>query len=136
MGTRSSEKKHLNHLRALPAAEPVTDTGKVTWLWAEIQAALASGKTLREVWEAMQLDGLKIPYPQFRVYVSRLKARELKSRELAAPVVDHSTPEVGSTSNPQSEAVDPFRNIKKQRHEKEQNGFDFDPFSITKDLVG
>jgi hypothetical protein len=136
LGTRSSSKKHLNHLRALPAAEPVTDTGKVRWLWAEIQAALASGKTLREVWEAMQLDGLKIPYPQFRVYVSRLKARELKARELAAPIIHQSTPEVGSPSNPQSEAVDPFRNIKKQRHEKEQNGFDFDPFSITKDLVG
>ncbi len=136
MGTRSSEKKHLNHLRALPAAEPVTDTGKVTWLWAEIQAALASGKTLREVWEATQLDGLKIPYPQFRVYVSRLKARELKARESAAPVVYHSTPEAGSPPNPPPEAVDPFKNIKKQRHEKEQNGFDFDPFSITKDLVG
>jgi hypothetical protein len=130
----SSEKKH--HIRALPAAEPLTDTGKVRWLWAEIQAALASGKTLREVWEAMQLDGLRIPYPQFRVYVSRLKATEMKASKLAAPIVHNSTPEVGSSANPPSQTVDPFKNIKNQRRDKQKNGFDFDPFSITKDLVG
>jgi hypothetical protein len=30
---------------------------------------------LREVWDAATLDGLEIPYPQFRVYVSRLRRR-------------------------------------------------------------
>src|SRR5580693_778913 len=33
---------------------------------------------LREVWEAAKLDGLEIPYPQFRVYVARLRRRRQK----------------------------------------------------------
>jgi hypothetical protein len=31
------------------------------WIWPEIEAALATGKKLREVWEAAHDDGLAIP---------------------------------------------------------------------------
>src|SRR5579864_1313557 len=39
---------------------------------------------LREVWEAAKLDGLAIPYPQFRVYVSRLRRRRQRP-SISAP---------------------------------------------------
>jgi hypothetical protein len=42
-------KSDLVHLRSLPSAEPATSTGRVAWIWPEIEAALATGKKLREV---------------------------------------------------------------------------------------
>jgi len=31
---------------------------------------------------------------------------------------------------------DPFHNLREQRERKKQSGFEFDPFSINKDLIG
>jgi hypothetical protein len=75
---RRKTKSALVHLRTLPDVEPATSTGRVAWIWPEIEAALATGKKLREVFDAARADGLDIPYPQFRVYVSRLRNRRLK----------------------------------------------------------
>jgi hypothetical protein len=69
-------KTDLIHLRSLPSHEPATGTGRVAWIWPEIEAALATGKKLREIWAAACADGLEIPYPQFRAYVSRLRNRQ------------------------------------------------------------
>ena len=73
---RRKTKSDLVHLRTLPNVEPATSTGRVAWIWPEIEAALATGKKLREVFDAARADGLDIPYPQFRVYVSRLRSRQ------------------------------------------------------------
>jgi hypothetical protein len=54
------------NLRSLPGIEPATSTGRVAWIWPEIEAALATGKKLREVWDVVRADGFDIPYPQFR----------------------------------------------------------------------
>jgi hypothetical protein len=119
-------------LTSLSEAEPVTATGKIIWLWPEISAALSTGKKLREVWEAAQADGLQIPYPQFRVYVSRVRARQ---RLIARSSVDLlGVQQSGSISAP--ETSDPFGNVRKQRLDKGRDGFDFDPFSNPKDLIG
>jgi hypothetical protein len=67
---KRKRKDNLVHLRSLSTAQPGTRMGQVTWAWQEIEAALASGMSSKEVWEAAKLDGLEIPYPQFRVYVS------------------------------------------------------------------
>src|SRR5579862_9864651 len=72
---RRKTSSDLVHLRSLLSVQPATNTGQVTAAWGEIEAGLARGMKLREVWEAAKLDGLEIPYPQFRVYVSRLRRR-------------------------------------------------------------
>jgi hypothetical protein len=46
---RRKTKSDLVHLRTLPNVEPATSTGRVAWIWPEIEAALAAGKKLREV---------------------------------------------------------------------------------------
>ena len=127
----------LVHLRSLPAAEPATSTGRVAWVWPEIQAGLSTGKKLREIWEAAQLDGLHIPYPQFRVYVSRLRMRE-KARELAGTACQPPPAPARSEASlvPQEVSRNPFNNLREQRQKKQQTGFDFNPFSNRKDLVG
>lgn len=60
---RKRTKSDLSHLRALPGVEPASGTGRVAWIWPEIEASLATGKKLREVWDAARADGLEIPYP-------------------------------------------------------------------------
>src|SRR3984957_13006553 len=72
---RRKARPDLVHLRSLLSVLPATATGQVTAAWGEIEAGLARGMKLREVWEAAKLDGMEIPYPQFRVYVSRLRRR-------------------------------------------------------------
>jgi hypothetical protein len=89
---------------------------------------------LREVWEAAKLDGLEIPYPQFRVYVSRLRRRRQRSSTSAqqpSPAVVN-----GERGLPAPPPPDPFNNLREQREKKEQSGFDYDPFSINKNLIG
>src|SRR3984885_10883551 len=83
-GRRKSRSDFAN-LRSLLAVRPGTSTGQVAAAWEEIQANLANGMKLREVWEAATLDGLEIPYPQFRVYVSRLRRKQRRSTSPSQP---------------------------------------------------
>jgi hypothetical protein len=129
-------KSDLVHLRSLPGVEPLTGTGKVAWIWLEIEAALATGKKLKEVWDAARRDGLEIPYPQFRVYVSRLRNRQSRARltdlepslRAAGAPIDVRLPQVPTPS-------DPFQNLREQRGKNQAAGFDYDPFSIQKKFI-
>src|SRR5215469_4920009 len=74
----------LLNLRALAATPPKTKSGQVVWAWPEIQASLRNGRNLKEIWEALQLDGLVMSYDQFRVYVSRARKRLSRHPEMIA----------------------------------------------------
>ena len=120
----------LTHLRSLVSVLPATNAGQVTAAWGEIEAALARGTKLREVWEAARLDGLEMPYPQFRVYVSRLRRRRrepAKSAPQPAPTQTNA-----ADGLPASPVHDPFRNLREQREKKRQSTFEYDPFTIAK----
>jgi len=122
----------LVHLRSLLSVLPATNTGQVTAAWDEIEAGLARGMKLREVWEAAKLDGLDIPYPQFRVYVSRLRRRrEQASTSAPKPPHELTNEKRGLASPP----PDPFSNLREQREKKKQSGFEYDPFSINRSLI-
>ena len=131
--TRKRKRKDdLVHLRSLPTAQPATRMGQVTWAWVEIEAALASGMSSKEVWEAAKLDGLEIPYPQFRVYVSRLRRRRQTSSLAQQP----RTEGINEVAKEQDAAsADPFRNLREQREKKQRSEFEYDPFSINKNLI-
>ena len=131
---RRKASSDLVHLHSLLSIQPATNTGQVTAAWGEIEAGLARGMKLREVWEAAKLDGLDIPYPQFRVYVSRVRRRRQGSSTSAtqprAALVN------GEPGVPVPQPLDPFNNLREQREKKEQSGFEYDPFSINKKLIG
>jgi len=123
-------KADLIHLRSLLSVLPGTNAGMVTAAWDEIERGLARGMKLREVWEAARLDGLAIPYPQFRVYVSRLRRRQRCSTSAAQPPHAPTNVERGLPDPP-----DPFSNLREQREKKKDAGFEYDPFSINKSLI-
>jgi hypothetical protein len=131
---RRKASSDLVHLRSLLSVQPATSTGQVTAACREIEAGLARGMKLREVWEAAKLDGLQIPYPQFRVYVSRLRRRRQRP-SIAAPEPQQALAN-GELGLPAPPPPDPFNNLREQRKKKEQSGFEYDPFSIDKDLIG
>ena len=130
-GRRKSRSDFAN-LRSLLAVRPGTSTGQVAAAWGEIQANLANGMKLREVWEAATLDGLEIPYPQFRVYVSRLRRRQKKASQSRPQ-----PPTQASAGHEEADPSrsDPFRNLREQREKKQQSGFEYDPFSINKNFI-
>lgn len=126
------------NLRSLPSSEPGTSTGRVQWMWPEIWAALATGRTVKEIWEAAQRDGVEIAYPQFRVYVSRLR-RRLKDRSVDRPTAEcHAgvlrPTEVSTTPAPRP-SVDPLYNIRVQLERKRQSNFEYNPFPDPEDDV-
>ena len=129
-------RKRTKSERALPGEEPATSTGRVAWIWPEIEAGLATGKKLREVWDAVRADGLDIPYPQFRVYVSRVRSRRLRQRQVELELTPRAAADSSSPPVPQSPAsADPFHNLREQREKKQSDGFTYDPFSIQKQLI-
>jgi hypothetical protein len=130
---RRKLRSDLVNLRSLPSTQPATKIGQVIWAWAEIEAGLAAGMKLKEVWAAASRDGIEMSYAQFRVCVSRLRRR----RHRASPSVpeqppQQTNPDNGSLDPPRS---DPFRNLREQREKKQQSGFEYDPFSINKNLI-
>lgn len=91
---------------------------------------LGTGKKLREVWDAARSDGFDIPYPQFRVYVSRLRNRLLNHRPEPAPQPCAADKSAATSPSGSPAPSDPFRNLREQREKKQSTGFDYDPFSI------
>jgi len=132
--SRKRTKSDLVHLGTLPSIEPATSTGRVAWIWPEIEAALGTGKKLREVWEAARADGLNIPYAQFRVYVSRLRHRRRNQPPESASQACAAAKSATTSASESPEVSDPFRNLREQREKKQSTGFTYDPFSIQKQL--
>jgi hypothetical protein len=120
-------------LRSLPSTQPATKIGQVIWAWAEIEAGLAAGMKLKEVWEAACRDGVEMSYAQFRVYISRLRRRRRQTTAISQQLPP--TIATGEPGPPVPPPADPFRNLREQRERKKQTTFEYDPFSINKNLT-
>jgi hypothetical protein len=120
----------LVHLASLPATQPSTKIGQVAWEWAEIQAGLAAGMKLKEIWEAANRDGLEMSYAQFRVYVSRLRRRlrQSKATQTQPPATAMAKSDDGMPAPPS----DPFRNLREQREKAKQSNWSTTRSRLTK----
>lgn len=105
-------------------------------MWPEIQTGLATGKTVKEIWQAAQKDGLDIPYPQFRVYVSRLRRRERTQNVRAEPPkpVTAEPVQYKPPANPER-PIDPLYNIRVQLEKKRNFHFEYNPFPDPNDDI-
>ena len=107
-------------------------------MWPEIQASLVTGKRLKEVWEAARRDGLCISYPQFRVYVTRIRKREKAAT--AQNRADYPQTTTASRREAHSPAafeapIDPLQNIRIQLEKKRQSHFEYNPFPDPEDSI-
>jgi hypothetical protein len=88
---------------------------------------------LKEVWEAARKDGLDVSYAQFRMYVSRIRRRRQRPASVAPQQLAAVTNGDGCPAAPVPS--DPFLNLRLEREKKERSGFEYDPFSINKNLI-
>ena len=109
---------HLSCLHALQSQRPDKPMGQVRWAWAEINAALNAGHTLKVVYQRLCQDGVVIPYSTLARYVNRIRCeearqnlragafasypgrRQLKARTLAAAGLDRLASAMEALSKP------------------------------------
>jgi hypothetical protein len=125
----------LPHLKALRESAPRTKSGRIVWAWPEIQASLASGRKMHEIWEALQLDGIEMSYGQFRTYVWRIRKRGVPTAVSAGESAMVTSPGSGELIVPPQSVVpasqstisvrDPLANIRES--EKKRDSFDYRP---------
>jgi len=107
-----STPNRLRHaLEKLAAEPPSTKTALMRFLLSDIEAALASGKTWRQVWQCLADDGLDISYETFRKLLQRVR----KKARTSAPRSGKSLELPGAYSQETVDRVahDPLVNVKR-----------------------
>jgi hypothetical protein len=116
----------MPNLHALRKTRARTTISQVVAAWAIIRSNLAASKKLREVYEAAVRDGLELPYDQFRVYIHRLRKRDLRRGWFpGANQGPQLRQTVGVPQQGRPAPADPLRNLREQRAKK--RGFEYDP---------
>lgn len=130
-----SREESLARLRDLSTEKPTTKMGQVRWAWPEIKGALAAGHTLQLVHKCLNEVGIGIGYRTLSTYVGRLEREQERGHVNEAPArTQPGKVEPGGIASLQT-AADPFDNIRRERERKERAGFEYDAFSINKNLL-
>ena len=117
----STQKQYRRCLEQLAADPPKRRVALIRSLLPAIEAALTSGQNLKEIWQALQTEGLDVSYHTFYMVVWR--ARRNSTAPSSRGKQDVSPAEQGSQET-KVEAVeerDPFANLK--RLEENRPGF-------------
>lgn len=128
MAVSSSERGTISGLRFLtiPGGRLISCSARLTQgqttfrsLLSEIEAALASGKTWKQVWQCLADDGLDISYETFRKALQRIR----KKARISAPLRGKSLELPGLCAQETADGVarDPLANLK--RLEENRPGF-------------
>jgi predicted transcriptional regulator len=115
----STPNRFRHALEKLAAEPPSTKTALMRSLLSEIEAALASGKTWKQVWQCLADDGLDISYETFRKLLQRVR----KKARISAPRSGKTLELPGAYSQETVDGVarDPLVNLK--RLEENRPGF-------------
>lgn len=71
----STQKDYRRCLEQLAATPPKRKAALIRSLLPGIEAALTSGQTLKDIWEALETEGLKVSYHTFHMAVWRAKRK-------------------------------------------------------------
>jgi hypothetical protein len=71
----STQKDYRRCLEQLAATPPKRKAALVRSLLPGIEAALTSGQTLKDIWEALETEGLQVSYHTFHMAVWRAKRK-------------------------------------------------------------
>jgi len=107
--TISSPNRFRQVLEKLAAEPPGTKPAMLCYLLPEIERALASGKTWKQVWQCLAEEGLEINYKTFHRLLRRVRKKSRiaaapsgKSLELTSPVAEKAEAAVEQRSPCQS----------------------------------
>ena len=117
----STQKHYRRCLERLAADPPKRRAALIRTLLPEIEAAVTSGQNLKDIWEALQSEGLEVCYHTFYLVVWRARkkptAASSRGKQGESPTAEGSKEtKVGAV-----EDRDPFANLK--RLEENRPGF-------------
>jgi hypothetical protein len=117
----STQKHYRRCLERLAADPPKRRAALIRTLLPEIEAAVASGQNLKDIWEALQSEGLEVCYHTFYLVVWRARkkptAASSRGKQQESPAAQGSM----ETKVAAVEDRDPFANLK--RLEENRPGF-------------
>jgi hypothetical protein len=117
--TKSSPYFYRQTLEKLAEEPPTTKTALLRSLLPQIQVALRSGKTLKQVWQRLSEDGLDISCETFCRLVRRARAKPRPSAAPSGESVEARATSIQATEG--NNARDPFESLK--RLEANRPGF-------------
>lgn len=109
--TKSSPHFYRQTLEKLAEEPPATKTALLRFLLPQIQLALRSGKTLKQVWQRLSEDGLDISCETFCRLIRRARAKPHESAARGGKSVELLSANVQETEN--SIALDPLTNLRR-----------------------
>ena len=117
----STQKHYRRCLERLAADPPKRRAALIRTLLPEIEAAVTSGQNLKDIWEALQSEGLEVCYHTFYLVVWRARKKPTAASSWGKP--DKSPAAQGSQESNVGavEERDPFANLK--RLEENRPGF-------------
>jgi hypothetical protein len=133
--------RQLHCVAALAGQRPEQKIGQVRQLWPSIEAALASGHSLKSVCASLVADGISINYKTLSAYVNRLRRasrssgvrpRNPKDTATALPVENSALRSIGTASALQF-PEDPAANLRERLNNRP--GFHFNGTGRREDLI-
>jgi hypothetical protein len=117
----STQKDYRRCLEQLAASPPKKKAALIRSLLPGIQAALSSGQTLKDIWEALETEGLKVSYHTFHMAVWRAKRKRTATSSWEKHDRTSESQRPGQTGVETVEERDPLANLK--RLEENRPGF-------------
>ena len=117
----STQKHYRRCLEQLAAGPPKRGVALIRTLLPEIEAAVTSGQNLKDIWEALQAEGLQVSYHTFYMVVWRARKKPTVTRSWGK---SENSPAAQGSQERKVGAVeerDPFANLK--RLEENRPGF-------------
>ena len=117
----STQKHYRRCLQQLAANPPKRRVALIRTLLPEIEAAVTSGQNLKDIWEALQSEGLEVCYHTFYLVVWRARKKPTAARSWGKQEESPTAQGSKETKVGAVEDRDPFANLK--RLEENRPGF-------------
>jgi hypothetical protein len=117
----STQKHYRRCLERLAADPPKRRVALIRTLLPEIEAAVTSGQNLKDIWEALQSEGLEVGYHTFYMVVWRARKKPTAARGGGKQDKCHELQGLQEPKVETDDRRDPFANLR--RLEENRPGF-------------
>src|ERR1700726_5029100 len=108
----STQKHYRRCLERLAADPPKRRVALIRTLLPEIEAAVTSGQNLKDIWEALQAEGLQVSYHTFYMVVWRARGKPTARRSLEKQSKASEAQTLREMEAETAEERDPLANLK------------------------
>jgi hypothetical protein len=117
----STQNDYQRCLQKLATAPPKGKAALVRSLLPGIEAALTSGQTLKDIWQALETEGLQVSYHTFQMAVWRARRKRTAHSSWEKQETTSGAPGRGEEGMKATEGRDPLANLR--RLEENRPGF-------------